>query len=93
MTFTHLGWSLLGVSEDLDPMAIVDLLSEILVRIFYASFLVMAVVLLVNLLIALLSNTYQRTEVRRVNPIQTGVGGLRLGGGGGGKSARSDFEV
>ncbi|KAJ7386821.1 hypothetical protein OS493_006851 [Desmophyllum pertusum] len=59
---THLGWSLLGVAEDFDPMNSVDFPSEKLARILYAGFLIMGVILLVNMLIALLSNTYQRIE-------------------------------
>lgn len=62
--FTHLGWSLLGVTRKYDPLSSADLPSVILARFLYAAFLVLAVVLLINMLIALLSNTYQRTEVR-----------------------------
>jgi len=60
--FTHLGWSLLGVTRKYDPLSSADLPSVILARFLYAAFLVLAVVLLINMLIALLSNTYQRTE-------------------------------
>ena len=61
----HLGWTLLGsAEEESDPMASVDLSSVVLARIFYAAYLIIGVILLVNMLIALLSNTYQRTEVR-----------------------------
>jgi len=59
---TFLGWSLLGASEDFDPMTSADFPSQTLARILYAAFLVMGVILLVNMLIALLSNTYQRIE-------------------------------
>lgn len=62
---TFLGWSLLGASEDFDPMTSADFPSQTLARILYAAFLVMGVILLVNMLIALLSNTYQRIEVRK----------------------------
>ena len=63
--FSHLGWSLLGnAGAESDPMASVDTPSVTLVRILYAAFLIMGVILLINMLIALLSNTYQRTEVR-----------------------------
>ena len=62
---TFLGWSLLGKSDDFsDPMKAADFFSESLARILYASFLIMGVILLINMLIALLSNTYQRIEVR-----------------------------
>lgn len=62
---TYLGWSLLGISEDLDPLKAADFPSESLARILYAGFLIMGVILLVNMLIALLSNTYQRIKVRK----------------------------
>ena len=68
---TYLGWSLLGVSEDFDPMNSVDFPSEILARILYAGFLIMGVVLLINMLIALLSNTYQRIQVSDYVEIST----------------------
>lgn len=45
-------------------MASVDATSEHIVRILYAAFLIFAVILLLNMLIALLCNTFQRTEVR-----------------------------
>ena len=61
---TYLGWSLLGTSDDFDPMKSVDFPSETMARILYAGFLIMGVILLINMLIALLSNTYQRIEVR-----------------------------
>ena len=59
-----MGWSLLGVSEEFDPLKSVDIPSVILARILYACFLIMGVILLINMLIALLSNTYQRIEVK-----------------------------
>ena len=61
---TYMGWTLLGVSDGFDPMKSVDLPSVILARILFAGFLIMGVILLINMLIALLSNTYQRIEVR-----------------------------
>ena len=61
---THMGWSLLGISDAFDPMASVDAPSETIAQIFYAGFFIMGVILLVNMLIALLSNTYQRIQVR-----------------------------
>ena len=60
---THLGWSLLGESDKADPMTSVDFPSDTIAQILYAAFLVFAVVLLLNMLIALLCNTYQRIEV------------------------------
>jgi len=62
--FTHLGWSLLGPSGEVDRLTSVDQLSETIARIFFAVFLIIGVILLINMLIALLSHTYQRTEVR-----------------------------
>lgn len=58
----HLTWSLLGVAE-LDPLDSVDSASVTLVHFLFGAFLVMGVILLVNMMIALLSNTYQRVEV------------------------------
>ena len=60
----HLCWSLLDQTGESDPMTSVDLTSVTLARILYAAFLILGVILLVNMLIALLSNTYQQTEVR-----------------------------
>lgn len=61
---SHLGWSLLSSSEDSGPMTSVDPPSAFLARIFFATFLIVGVVLLINMLIALLSNTYQKIEVK-----------------------------
>ena len=44
-------------------MTSVDPLSVLLARILLATFLIVGVVLLINMLIALLSNTYQKIEV------------------------------
>ena len=63
---TYMGWTLLGVSDDFDPMKSVDLLSMTLAQVLLAFFLIMGVILLINMLIALLSNTYQRIEVNEV---------------------------
>ena len=62
--FSHLGLSLLDQSEESDPMTSADHPSVILAQIFFVAFLILGVVLLINMLIALLSNTYQKTEVR-----------------------------
>lgn len=62
--FSHLGLSLLDQSEESDPMTSVDPPSVILAKIFFVAFLILGVILLINMLIALLSNTYQKTEVR-----------------------------
>ena len=58
----HLTWSLLGIAE-LDPLDSVDSASVTLARLLFGAFLIMGVILLVNMMIALLSNTYQRVEV------------------------------
>ena len=61
---SHLGWSLLDRSEDSGPMISVDPPSALLARILFATFLIVGVVLLINMLIALLSNTYRKIEVK-----------------------------
>ncbi|CAH3122203.1 unnamed protein product [Pocillopora meandrina] len=58
---THLGWSLLGLA-DLDRLNSVDDSSLSLIHVLYSFFLIMAVILLVNMMIALLSNTYQQVQ-------------------------------
>lgn len=58
----HLCWSLLGIVE-LDPLDSSDELSVTVVRFLYGGFMIMGAVLLMNMMIALLSNTYQRVEV------------------------------
>lgn len=60
---THLGWSVLQLSDGLDFFKSADSLSQTLVHLLFAAYLVMAVILLINMLIALLSNTYQRVQV------------------------------
>jgi len=61
--FKHLGLSLVGLSE-LHPVTSVDLSAEALSQLLYAAFLIWGVILLINMLIALLSHTYEQTEVR-----------------------------
>ena len=75
---THMGWSLLGVSEEFDPLKSVDLPSVILARILYAGFLIMGVILLINMLIALLSNTYQRIEVKHCDILKINHGYVEI---------------
>jgi len=60
---TQLGWSLLDLSDGLDFFKAADSFSETLAHLLYAAYLVVALILLINMLIALLSNTYQRVEV------------------------------
>ncbi|KAJ7379848.1 hypothetical protein OS493_012597 [Desmophyllum pertusum] len=59
---TQLVWALLGESKEFDHMTSEDLPSKTVARIFYAGFLIMGIILLLNLLIALLTNTYQRVQ-------------------------------
>jgi len=59
----HLSWTLLGVTE-LDVFnAGVETPSDHLAQILYAVFIIAALVLLVNMMIAVLSNTYERVQV------------------------------
>ncbi|KAJ7379004.1 hypothetical protein OS493_018798 [Desmophyllum pertusum] len=57
----HLIWSLLGI-VDLDPLDSTDKPSVTVVHFLYGAFLIMGVILLINMMIALLSNTYTRVE-------------------------------
>lgn len=61
--FKHLGFSLVGLSQ-FHPVTSVDLPAEALAQILYAAFLIWGVILLINMLIALLSHTYEQTKVR-----------------------------
>ena len=58
----HLAWSLLGLA-DLESLNSVDHQSVSLIHLLYSLFLIMGVILLVNMMIALLSNTYQQVQV------------------------------
>ncbi|XP_068762522.1 transient receptor potential protein-like isoform X2 [Montipora capricornis] len=59
---SQLGLSLLDLSEGLDYFRSADSSSETLAHLLFAAYLVMALLLLVNMLIALLSNTYQKVQ-------------------------------
>lgn len=59
----QLGLSLLDLSDGLEFFKSADSFSEGLVHLLFAIYLIMAMVLLINMLIALLSNTYQRVQV------------------------------
>ena len=59
----HLIWSLLGIVE-LDPLESIDKPSVTVGYALYGAFLIMGVILLINMMIALLSNTYTRVQVR-----------------------------
>jgi len=58
----YLAFSLLGITG-LDEFESVDRSSELVVKLLYAIFLIMGVILLINMMIALLSNTYQHVQV------------------------------
>ncbi|CAH3046582.1 unnamed protein product [Porites lobata] len=58
----HLGWSLLDLSEGLSTLESTDSYSETLAQLLFAAYLIFALILLINMLIALLSNTYQRVQ-------------------------------
>ena len=59
----HLSWTLLGVTE-LDVFNVgVETPSDHLAQTLYAVFIIAALVLLVNMMIAVLSNTYERVQV------------------------------
>ena len=60
---SQLGLSLLELSDGLSFFQSTDTLSRALIHLLYALFLVMALILLINMLIALLSNTYQQVQV------------------------------
>lgn len=60
----HLKWSLLGMSSR-QLFSLDDSSSTTLGYLLYTLFLVMGVILLINILIALLSNTYQQVQVTR----------------------------
>ena len=62
-TTTNLGWALLELSEGLSFFKSADSFSETLAQLLFAAYLVIAIILLINMLIALLSNTYQRVQV------------------------------
>ena len=61
---SQLGLSLLDLSDGLGFFKSSDSFSETLAHLLFAAYLVMAIILLINMLIALLSNTYQRVQVR-----------------------------
>ena len=60
---SQLGLSLLDLSDGLNFFKSADSVSKTVVHVLYAAYLVMALILLINLLIALLTNTYQRVQV------------------------------
>ena len=61
---THLIWSVFGLS-DLEKMESQEQLSSTVVAILYVIFLIFSVIMLVNMLVALLTNTYDKVEVSK----------------------------
>lgn len=61
-TVQHLAWTILGM-PDLEPFSLGDSPSDYIVEIMYAVFILSALILLVNMMIAVLSSTYERVEV------------------------------
>ena len=59
----HLVWTLLGITE-LEIFSTTESASDFLGTILYAIFIIVALVLLVNMMIAVLSHTYERVQVR-----------------------------
>ena len=59
----HLGWALLELSDGLDFFKSADSFSQTLAQLLFGAYLVMAIILLINMLIALLSNVYQQVQV------------------------------
>ena len=59
----HLGWALLELSDGLDFFKSADSFSQTLAQLLFGAYLVMALILLINMLIALLSNVYQQVQV------------------------------
>lgn len=57
----HLCWSLLGLAE-LDPLESIDHTSVTIAHFLFGVFLVLGVILLVNMMIALLNNTYEKVK-------------------------------
>lgn len=60
---THLVWSVFGLTN-LETMESHDELSTAVVGVLYVMFLILSVIMLVNMLVALLTNTYNKVEVR-----------------------------
>lgn len=59
----HLSWTLLGVTELEVFNTGMETPSDHLAQTLYAVFIIAALVLLVNMMIAVLSNTYERVQV------------------------------
>ena len=64
---THLIWSVFGLTN-LETMESRDSLSTAVVGVLYVLFLILSVIMLVNMLVALLTNTYNKVEVSNYLP-------------------------
>ena len=62
---THLIWSVFGLTN-LETMKSHESLSTAVVGVLYVMFLILSVIMLVNMLVALLTNTYNKVEVSDV---------------------------
>ena len=70
---THLIWSVFGLT-DLEKMESQEQLSSTVVGVLYVLFLIISVIMLVNMLVALLTNTYDKVEVsKELTPINTNM--------------------
>jgi len=58
----HLIWTLLGIA-DVAPFTSYDSPSNYIAQTLYGVFIISALILLVNMMIAVLSSTYERVEV------------------------------
>ena len=61
-TSTHLIWSVFGLTN-LETMESHDTWSSTIVDVLYVMFLILSVIMLINMLVALLTNTYNKVEV------------------------------
>ena len=55
-------WSVFGIFDETDLQSHTDLTSEI-VGVLYLIFMILSVIMLVNILVALLTNTYEKYRV------------------------------
>ena len=62
---THLIWSVFGLTN-LETLESHDIWSNTVVGILFVMFLVLSVIMLINMLVALLNNTYNKVEVNNV---------------------------
>lgn len=59
----HLVWTLLGIADVGPFTSIDDSPSKYIAQVLYGVFIISALILLVNMMIAVLSSTYERVEV------------------------------